>query len=206
MKSKIISVFIIVLIVMVVPIKNYAITIEEAMEMIDGRDKPKEEWDLEAITSYYYLEEFEGFGNESKEVLASWVETYYEACGPIDKMHYVDYIYKSLLEAYLAKGGVMPGNEDLVADKVDINFWKPTSTGTHTEFNKIAGKIVGMVRVVGSVVAIAMLVIIGIKYMLASVEEKAKYKSTLIVYLIGCALVFAIGKIASLLYDMAQNI
>lgn len=206
MKSKIISVFIIVLIVMVVPIKNYAITIEEAMEMIDGRDKPKEEWDLEAIVSYYHLEGAEGFKNESKEVLARWVETYYEACGPIDEMHYVDHCYKSLLEEYLNKGGIAPENRELIAENMDVNYWKPTSTGDHTEFNLIAGKIVGMVRVVGSVVAVAMLIIIGIKYMLASVEEKAKYKSTLIIYLLGCALIFAIGKIASLLYDVAQNI
>lgn len=43
---------------------------------------------------------------------------------------------------------------------------------------------------VGIVVAVAVGSVLGIKYMLGSVEEKAEYKQTLLAYLISCIVVF----------------
>lgn len=43
---------------------------------------------------------------------------------------------------------------------------------------------------IGIIVAVIVGSILGIKYMTGSVEEKAEYKETLIVYLVGCVVVF----------------
>lgn len=43
---------------------------------------------------------------------------------------------------------------------------------------------------IGIVVAVIVGSILGIKYMMGSVEEKAEYKQTLLAYLISCAVVF----------------
>lgn len=72
-----------------------------------------------------------------------------------------------------------------------------------TQFDSIGKQIIGMVQAVGSIVAVLILVILGIKYMLGSAEEKAEYKKTMIPYLIGAILIFAAANIAGMVYNFA---
>lgn len=55
---------------------------------------------------------------------------------------------------------------------------------------------------VGTVIAVVGIVIIGIKYMMGSVEQKAEYKKTMIPYLVGCVFLFAISRIVSIIYSL----
>lgn len=64
-----------------------------------------------------------------------------------------------------------------------------STTDTDTIINK-SGKILGVVQTVGIGVAVIMLSVMGVKYMIASVEEKAKYKEQMVPYLIGAILLF----------------
>lgn len=78
--------------------------------------------------------------------------------------------------------------------------------GTPTEeFNSIGKKIIGMVQAIGSIIAVLMLVVLGIKYMMGSAEEKAEYKKTMIPYLIGAVLIFAASQIAGMVYNFASK-
>lgn len=67
--------------------------------------------------------------------------------------------------------------------------------------NNLVGKILGFVQWIGSALAIVMIVIIGIKYMAGSAEEKAEYKKTMIPYIVGAILIFAASNIASWVYN-----
>lgn len=67
-------------------------------------------------------------------------------------------------------------------------------------------KIVGIVQVIGSVISVAALVIIGFRYMLSSLEEKAAMKGILVYYVIGAVLVFATSNILSVVYNVIKNI
>ena len=67
-------------------------------------------------------------------------------------------------------------------------------------------KILGVIQVCGSVISVIMLAVIGIRYMIGSLEEKAKYKESLLPYIIGCVLVFGISNIASVIYKIAKNL
>ena len=51
-----------------------------------------------------------------------------------------------------------------------------------------------------------MTMIVGIKYMLCSVEEKAEYKKTAIAYLIGALLIFATTGIISYINDIMDGV
>lgn len=62
-----------------------------------------------------------------------------------------------------------------------------------------------MITTVGIVISVVVLIILGIRYMIGSVEERADYKKTLVPYLIGAALVFAASTIAQIIYDFAIN-
>lgn len=80
--------------------------------------------------------------------------------------------------------------------------YKPSSTTTASGADKvaaIANSIIGPLRIVGNVVSVISLIVIGIKYMIGSVEEKAEYKQTMLPYLIGALMLFAITNLLSIL-------
>ena len=62
-------------------------------------------------------------------------------------------------------------------------------------------KTITILSVIGSFISVIVLIILGIKYMLGSVEEKAEYKKTLMPYIIGATFVFAASTIAGAIYN-----
>ena len=73
-------------------------------------------------------------------------------------------------------------------------------------FDGILGTILGAVQAVGSAAAVIVLVIVGIRYMTGSVEEKAEYKKTMIPYVVGAVLVFAASNVAMIIYNLRNQI
>lgn len=72
-----------------------------------------------------------------------------------------------------------------------------------TAIKTLGGQIIGVVRTVGVLVAVVILLILGIKYMMGSAEEKADYKKSMIPYLVGAVMIFSASTIAGIVYDMA---
>lgn len=75
--------------------------------------------------------------------------------------------------------------------------------------SQIAGlgaDVIGIIQVVASMASVAVLIVLGIKYMMGSTEEKAEYKKTLIPYVIGAVFVFAASNIAGYIFDWASTI
>ena len=66
--------------------------------------------------------------------------------------------------------------------------------------------VLGVIQSIGVVISVIILMVIGIKYMLGSIEEKAEYKETLKPYIIGAILVFTGTTIPQLIYQLAKNI
>lgn len=81
--------------------------------------------------------------------------------------------------------------------------------GTKPETNSISNvgnSIVGIIQTIGIIVSVITLIVLGIKYMMGSAEEKAEYKKTLLPYVIGAALIFAASIFAQLLYNVFTGI
>ena len=74
------------------------------------------------------------------------------------------------------------------------------------EVRKKAGKILGYINSIGIVVSVITLVVAGIKYMIASVEEKDEYKKTMIYYVVGALLLFSATTIPNILYNLTTGI
>lgn len=74
------------------------------------------------------------------------------------------------------------------------------------EFIKVGNAAVKVLTTIGMVASVVTLVIIGIKYMMGSVEERATYKKSLMPYFIGGILVFGASSIASIVYNIAKNL
>lgn len=86
----------------------------------------------------------------------------------------------------------------------DLNAYKGNNTGS-SRLQAKAGIIVSAIRIIGVVVSVVALIVIGIKYMLGSVEEKADYKKTLLPYVIGAFLVFTVSLLPQIIYNFMQN-
>lgn len=86
----------------------------------------------------------------------------------------------------------------------NLNNYEGTNTGSGKLKTK-ANTILAYIRTIGIVLSVVILIVIGIKYMMGSVEEKANYKQTLVPYLIGAALVFTGSLIPQLIYNIMQN-
>ncbi len=81
---------------------------------------------------------------------------------------------------------------------------QPTDPGTN-DIQTLGGKILGILQTVGIVLSVIILVILGIKYMMGSAEEKAEYKKTMIPYLVGAVLIFLAPTIANTVYTLIKG-
>ncbi len=81
----------------------------------------------------------------------------------------------------------------------------PTSVSKPSEdsgFYGMGGTIVSFIRGIGTIVSVAALAIMGIKYMVGSVEEKAEYKKEMVPYLVGAAMLFGLSNLITPLYNI----
>lgn len=88
------------------------------------------------------------------------------------------------------------------------DFYNPTKDGNNSE-SKLKTKIktiVGYINLVGVIISVVTLTIIGIRYMVGSVDEKAEYKKTMIIYIIGAILIFSVTTIPNILYKIGTSI
>lgn len=86
---------------------------------------------------------------------------------------------------------------------------KYDGSGANVNTSGIEGlgqNIITIITTVGSIASVVVLVVLGIKYMMGSAEEKAEYKKTLMPYVIGAVLVFAASTIAGVIFSFSQNI
>lgn len=75
-----------------------------------------------------------------------------------------------------------------------------------TEITNVGNSIIGILQVVGIVLSVIVLIVIGIKYMMGSAEEKAEYKKTLMPYVVGAALIFAASAFAQVIYQFFTGV
>lgn len=65
---------------------------------------------------------------------------------------------------------------------------------------------ISVIRVIGIIVTVIALMIIGIKYMTGSVEEKADYKKSMIPYLIGVFIFFALSQLIAIIMNLVAGL
>ena len=67
-------------------------------------------------------------------------------------------------------------------------------------------KLIGTIQVVGMIISVVVLMILGIKYMMGSAEEKASYKKTMMPYIVGAILLFAASALAEMVYNAVVSL
>lgn len=86
---------------------------------------------------------------------------------------------------------------------INPDDYKPSDVTTDDAVNLVdkVGIILGAIRDISVVVSVIALMIIGLKYIFGSVEEKANYKATLVPYVIGCVLAAFGTTVVSFIYN-----
>lgn len=88
------------------------------------------------------------------------------------------------------------------------DYFKPGAPNK-TDSDKVVNKvkpIMNAISVIGTVVAVVTLAILGVKFMVGSVSEKAEYKKSMIPYLIGAVLLFATSGVVLLISNLTNDI
>ena len=82
---------------------------------------------------------------------------------------------------------------------------KPGVSGTN-EVKSLGQSLVGIIQTAGIVVSVVIMLVLGIKYMMGSAEEKAEYKKSMIPYLVGAIILFGASTIVNVVYQFANGI
>lgn len=67
---------------------------------------------------------------------------------------------------------------------------------------KFGGSVAGIIQIIGTIVSAGTMIIIGIRYAVASADEKAEYKERMFPYFIGAVLLFGASNIVKLAYNL----
>ena len=94
------------------------------------------------------------------------------------------------------------------ATTINVNAYKPNIEGVDStnRATTIANSITNILAVIGTVLSVVMLMVIGIKYMIGTVQEKADYKKTMGPYLVGAVMVFSITQILKIIASMVSEV
>lgn len=67
-----------------------------------------------------------------------------------------------------------------------------------------AASIVSVIQIIGIIVTVISLMLMGIKYMTGSIEEKADYKKSMIPYLIGVFIFFSLTQVLAVVQKISE--
>ncbi len=89
---------------------------------------------------------------------------------------------------------------------INTSLYDPNGGTVDPGISKIGNAIIGVLQVVGTIFAIAMLLFLGIRLMLASPSERADIKSRAVPYIVGAVMLFSIVNLLSIVYKIMQGI
>lgn len=89
------------------------------------------------------------------------------------------------------------------AAKIEPGSLQPDFSAETTQITNTAGRVMGMIRNIAVVASVIVLMVIGVKFILGSTEEKAEYKKSLVPLVIGIVIVVAATSIAAFLFNTA---
>ena len=84
--------------------------------------------------------------------------------------------------------------------------WKPQVENMSADFESKVENLLGIITTFGVVISVLTLMIIGIKYMSGSVEEKAEYKKSLLPWVVGAIIVFSGTTLPTIIYNYMEDI
>lgn len=92
---------------------------------------------------------------------------------------------------------------DVISNMKDVG--KVNNAGG-SNMGKILNGIIKLIQIAGSGISVLVVTILGVKYMMASANEKADIKKQAVPIIVGCVLLFAGSNIAGLIADLGVSL
>lgn len=94
-------------------------------------------------------------------------------------------------------------NKEVESANLNVDYYEPGALQKEgsEKFTSIVGIVLGVVRNIAAVASVLILMVMGIKYMVGSITEKAEYKKAMIPYLLGFVLCFSGTVIITFIYN-----
>ncbi len=110
-------------------------------------------------------------------------------------------------EIYVAEGIKIAAGPSSSIDSINVGAYedKIGNLKDADSIKDIGNILIGVVQFVGSAVSVLALIVIGIKYMMGSLEEKAQYKQTMKPYVIGAFLIFGVSNLIAIIASIAES-
>ena len=89
------------------------------------------------------------------------------------------------------------------ATSVTVTPVAPTET---SGILNLAGKILGFLQWIALIGGVLIIAVLGIKYMMGSLEEKAEYKKGMTIYVVGAVLLFGASFLLGVVQDFVSGI
>jgi len=88
------------------------------------------------------------------------------------------------------------------------DYYKPGSTddGELDEITSKAGVIFSTISIIGIVISVLTMIVLGIKYMVGTIEERAEYKRVMMPYIVGIILIGGISTIIGIVSNLVSSI
>ena len=113
---------------------------------------------------------------------------------------------KTIHETNVSTGIASSGTGKTLSLTVNPDNYKTDPTiSEDSEVINVASNIVGIINVFGIIILVATIMVLGIKYMIGSTEQRAEYKKTMMPILIGAILLFGITTILNVIYNATIN-
>ena len=121
----------------------------------------------------------------------------------------VSLVYAGQAKGTDGSGGGQTSTSSIGGKSINPEEWDPSKSRESSKGGLLESRakiITTAIRSVGIVLSVIILMIIGIKEMTASVEEKSMLKKAMPGYILGAIMVFAITVIPTVLYEIANDI
>ena len=82
------------------------------------------------------------------------------------------------------------------------NYYKPNDLTNAGQVKTIGNTIIGGIQFIGTFISVIVLIIIGIRFIYGSAEERAEYKESMKPYLIGALMLFSITNILAIISEI----
>lgn len=92
---------------------------------------------------------------------------------------------------------------DEYTEQLKGKFTDVENVGESDKISKVIKIVLSIIRNVGAGISLIMMILLGVKYMLASPQSKADYQKQAIPMLIGCVLLFSASELVGIIGDVA---
>jgi hypothetical protein len=113
-----------------------------------------------------------------------------------------------IVAVLLAVAVVLSLTGSVFASDVDLDIFngKTDTSGASGSVTNIIGALINIIQIIGSGVAIIMLIVLAIKYISAAPGDKADIKKHAVVYVVGAIVLFAATGILQIIKNFAGNV